>query len=87
MNWKLEVVVVPVADIDRAKRFYAKHGFVPIGDRFMEAGIEHQTMRRKHLAAQLYATAGQYAGEGESPVIRDTTQPQDSGVQLPALRR
>lgn len=29
-----------------ALRFYAKHGFVPIGDRFMEAGIEHQTMRR-----------------------------------------
>ena len=29
-----------------ALSFYAKHGFVPIGDRFMEAGIEHQTMRR-----------------------------------------
>ncbi len=29
-----------------AMPFYAKHGFVPIGDRFMEAGIEHQTMRR-----------------------------------------
>ncbi|MFI5933519.1 VOC family protein [Actinoplanes sp. NPDC051494] len=29
MNWTLEVVVVPVADIDRAKEFYAgKLGFV-----------------------------------------------------------
>jgi predicted GNAT family N-acyltransferase len=26
--------------------FYAKHGFVPFGERFMEAGIEHQSMRR-----------------------------------------
>ena len=28
MNWTLEVVVVPVADVDRAKAFYAdKLGF------------------------------------------------------------
>ena len=28
MDWKLEVVVVPVADVDRAKEFYAdKLGF------------------------------------------------------------
>jgi len=31
--------------------FYAKHGFVPVGPRFMEAGIEHQTMRRRLGAA------------------------------------
>jgi catechol 2,3-dioxygenase-like lactoylglutathione lyase family enzyme len=29
MDWKLEVVVVPVADVERAKRFYAEQvGFV-----------------------------------------------------------
>lgn len=29
MKWKLEVVVVPVADVDRAKRFYSEQvGFV-----------------------------------------------------------
>jgi catechol 2,3-dioxygenase-like lactoylglutathione lyase family enzyme len=29
MEWKLEVVVVPVADVDRAKRFYSEQvGFV-----------------------------------------------------------
>ena len=29
MDWKLEVVVVPVADVDRAKRFYGEQvGFV-----------------------------------------------------------
>lgn len=29
-----------------AESFYARHGFVPHGPRFMEAGIEHQAMRR-----------------------------------------
>ncbi len=29
MEWKLEVVIVPVSDIDRAKRFYSEQvGFV-----------------------------------------------------------
>ncbi len=30
-----------------AQRFYARHGFIPAGERFMEAGIDHQPMRRK----------------------------------------
>ncbi len=29
-----------------AMRFYARHGFVPEGEVFMEAGIAHRTMRR-----------------------------------------
>jgi predicted GNAT family N-acyltransferase len=29
-----------------AEVFYARHGFLPEGERFMEAGIEHQAMRR-----------------------------------------
>lgn len=29
-----------------AMPFYARHGFEPYGERFMEAGIEHQAMRR-----------------------------------------
>lgn len=29
-----------------AERFYLRHGFTPLGERFMEAGIEHQEMRR-----------------------------------------
>ncbi|MFT4197157.1 MAG: GNAT family N-acetyltransferase [Pseudoxanthomonas sp.] len=28
-----------------AEGFYARHGFLPVGERFMEAGIEHQAMR------------------------------------------
>lgn len=30
----------------QAMAFYARHGFEPYGERFMEAGIEHQAMRR-----------------------------------------
>jgi predicted GNAT family N-acyltransferase len=30
-----------------AESFYARHGFVPHGPRFWEAGIEHQAMRRR----------------------------------------
>lgn len=30
-----------------AQAFYARHGFAPVGGRFMEAGIEHQAMRRR----------------------------------------
>jgi predicted GNAT family N-acyltransferase len=30
-----------------AQSFYARYGFVPVGERFMEAGIEHQAMRRR----------------------------------------
>lgn len=30
-----------------AESFYARHGFVPYGERFHEAGIEHQSMRRR----------------------------------------
>lgn len=30
-----------------AAGFYARHGYLPVGTRFVEAGIEHQAMRRK----------------------------------------
>ena len=33
------------AQVD-AERFYTRHGFLPEGERFFEAGIEHQGMRR-----------------------------------------
>jgi predicted GNAT family N-acyltransferase len=29
-----------------AEAFYARHGFIPYGERFREAGIEHQSMHR-----------------------------------------
>lgn len=34
-----------------ALEFYLRHGFVPVGERFITAGIEHQTMRRRLAGA------------------------------------
>jgi catechol 2,3-dioxygenase-like lactoylglutathione lyase family enzyme len=40
MDWKLEVVVVPVSDVDRAKRFYSEQlGFAVDVDRRMSEPI------------------------------------------------
>jgi catechol 2,3-dioxygenase-like lactoylglutathione lyase family enzyme len=40
MNWTLEVVVVPVSDIDRAKKFYAEQlGFVVDHDTTVNADV------------------------------------------------
>jgi len=34
-----------------AVRFYARHGFVPQGEPFVEAGLAHQTMVRSLVPA------------------------------------
>ncbi|WP_147652357.1 GNAT family N-acetyltransferase [Vulcaniibacterium gelatinicum] len=39
-----------------AIEFYARNGFVPVGERFMEAGIEHQAMRRDLAGAHAVET-------------------------------
>src|SRR5690606_4408552 len=43
LGWNDVVVNAQVS----AQSFYARHGFVPVGERFVEAGIEHQAMRRR----------------------------------------
>jgi predicted GNAT family N-acyltransferase len=48
------------AQVD-AERFYAADGFLPIGDRFEEAGIQHQAMRRLLAQAAPVETAAQAA--------------------------
>jgi predicted enzyme related to lactoylglutathione lyase len=47
MDWKLEVVVIPVSDVDRAKRFYAEQiGFnVDVDDDMGTARIVQMTPR------------------------------------------
>ena len=40
MEWKLEVVVIPVSDVDRAKRFYSEQvGFTLDHDNRMGDGL------------------------------------------------
>ena len=41
-GWREVALHAQVSAVD----FYARHGFVPYGERFWEAGIEHQSMRR-----------------------------------------
>ncbi len=53
-----------------AEAFYARHGFVPYGERFWEAGIEHQSMRR----AVKGATAIEHAAGAVSVVTALTMQ-------------
>ena len=44
VNWTLEVIVVPVSDVDRAKEFYERLGF----------GVDHDTqVGPKHRVVQL----------------------------------
>lgn len=53
-----------------AEAFYARHGFIPYGERFWEAGIEHQSMHRslhgptgvENAAGAIAALAGVTAG-------------------------
>ena len=42
MRWPLVSLHAQVS----AEAFYARHGFIPYGERFWEAGIEHQSMHR-----------------------------------------
>lgn len=61
-----------------AQSFYARHGFDACGERFMEAGIEHQAMRRRldrpqavaDRAAAVTVTAALIAGARKSIHIR-----------------
>jgi len=56
--------------------FYLRHGFVPQGPRFQEAGIEHQALRR-------FATAGR--GGTVRILLQDAAAPQRSHAPLLAL--
>lgn len=49
-----------------ALAFYARHGFEPYGDRFMEAGIEHQAMRR---TLEPLAAPGRGAAPARGPSV------------------
>jgi catechol 2,3-dioxygenase-like lactoylglutathione lyase family enzyme len=44
MNMKLEVVIVPVSDVDRAKAFYEKLGFRLDGDFVVNGKVPRRTI-------------------------------------------
>ena len=67
-----------------AEAFYARHGFQPYGERFMEAGIEHQAMRRtlEPLSSQGRATA---RPRGPSQPLQDFTSLHEATAATLAL--
>jgi len=44
MDWKLELVAVPVSDVDRAKAFYEQVGFNPDQDHRVSEGLRFVQM-------------------------------------------
>jgi catechol 2,3-dioxygenase-like lactoylglutathione lyase family enzyme len=74
MNWTLEVVVVPVADVDRAKAFYAEQlGFevdhdTKVGEgRVVAAHAPRVGLLDRHRAGD---RPGHAAGGAEGPAAR-----------------
>jgi catechol 2,3-dioxygenase-like lactoylglutathione lyase family enzyme len=64
MDWKLEVVVVPVSDVDRAKRFYADQvGFVVDVDRQVSPAVRVVQLTPPGSACSI--TFGEGIAEGE----------------------
>lgn len=44
MDWKIELIFVPVSDVDRAKNFYTKIGFNPDHDQTPTEGLRFVQM-------------------------------------------
>ena len=64
MDWKLELVVVPVSDVDRAKAFYAeKIGFNVDHDHSVGDGIRFVQLTPPGSAASIALTTGAHEME------------------------
>ena len=64
MDWKLEVVVVPVSDVDRAKRFYSEQGGFHV-DVDHVAGPDFRVVQLTPLGSACSITVGKGLGAGE----------------------
>lgn len=77
VNWTLEVVVVPVSDIDRSKRFYSEQvGFV----------IDHDTMGQAQDGAEIRIVQLTPPGSGCSIVIGTGAVPDMTPGSLKGLQ-
>ena len=73
MDWKLEVVVVPVSDVDRSKRFYSEQvGFVVDVDRSMSQ--EMRVVQLTPPGSACSVTIGRGLGAGEPGSIKGPSQ-------------
>jgi catechol 2,3-dioxygenase-like lactoylglutathione lyase family enzyme len=72
MDWKLEVVVVPVADVDRAKEFYVeKLGFALDVDH--EASETFRVVQVTPPGSACSIVFGKGVGAGEPGAVKGTT--------------
>jgi len=58
----------------QARDFYARHGFLPTGDTFVEAGIAHQAMRRRLEGAMRIHDLAQTSAAVSAVIYRSRRQ-------------
>ncbi len=73
MEWKLELIVIPVTDVDRAKRFYAEQvGF----------GVDHDTRIGNDVRVVQLTPPGSACSIAIGTGIVSSTQGSMQGIQL-----
>ena len=72
MDWKLEVVIIPVADVERAKRFYAEQLGWPVDN-----DVQNGPMRVVQLTPP-----GSSCSVTIGPVRRSTAEPGEGRARL-----
>ncbi|GAA1932981.1 VOC family protein [Streptomyces sodiiphilus] len=97
MNWTLEVVVVPVTDVERAKRFYADQvGFHLDFDEEVVEGIRVVQLTPRGSACSIIVGTGVGAGEpgslqGVQLVVSDIEAARaellERGVEVSEIKR
>ncbi|MCT1478011.1 VOC family protein [Microbacterium sp. p3-SID336] len=72
MDWKIELIFVPVSDVDRAKEFYTRIGFNPDHDHVPYEGLRFVQMTPPGSACSIAFGTGM--GTGLEPGQQNTIQ-------------
>lgn len=72
MEWKIELIFVPVSDVDRSKEFYERIGFHPDHDQVPYEGLRFVQMTPPGSACSI--AFGTNLGEGLLPGQQNTIQ-------------
>ncbi|WP_091231116.1 VOC family protein [Microbacterium sp. 3J1] len=72
MDWKIELIFVPVSDVDRSKAFYEKIGFNADHDQVPYEGLRFVQMTPPGSACSIAFGSG--LGEGLEPGQQNTIQ-------------
>jgi predicted enzyme related to lactoylglutathione lyase len=95
MEWKLELVTVPVSDVDRAKAFYEQAGFVADHDHRMTDDLRFVQLTPRGSACSIalgqgITTASPGSVEGLQLVVADIHQARaelvDRGVEVSEVK-